>query len=96
MLFWNSSIWCRINDCVPKANEFASQCGNDVYGEVKIYLNFPGINSRIALPFLESSKQFSHYKSSPVNKKKTPKRIWTQRFFYMKTGLRYFYSNVPI
>ena len=61
MLFWNISIWYRINDCVPKANEFASQCGNEVYSEVKICLNFPGINSRIALPFLESSKQFSQY-----------------------------------
>ena len=44
-----------------KANEFASQCGNEVYSEVKICLNFAGITSRIILLFLESSKQFSHY-----------------------------------
>ena len=44
-----------------KANEFASQCGNEVYSEVKICLNFAGITSRIVLPILESSKQFSHY-----------------------------------
>ena len=34
---------------------------NEVYSEVKICLNFPGITSRIVLLFLESSKQFSHY-----------------------------------
>ena len=27
-VFWNVNIWCRINDCVPKANKFASHCGN--------------------------------------------------------------------
>ena len=43
-----------------KANEFASQCGNEVYNEVKICLHFAGITSRIALLFLESSKQFRH------------------------------------
>ena len=46
-----------------KANESASQCGNEVYSEVKICLNFAGITSRIVLRFLESSKQFSHYYS---------------------------------
>ena len=44
-----------------KAYEFASQCGNDVYSEVKICLNFAGISSKIVLLFLESSKLFSHY-----------------------------------
>ena len=39
-----------------KANEFASQCGNEVYSEVKICLHFTGITSRIVLLFLESSK----------------------------------------
>ena len=34
-----------------KANEFASQCGNEVYSEVKIFLNFAGIISRIVLLF---------------------------------------------
>ena len=34
---------------------------SEVYSEVKICLNFPGITSRIVLLFLESSKQFSHY-----------------------------------
>ena len=44
-----------------KVNEFACQCSNEVYGEVKICLNFAGITSRIVLLFLESGKQFSHY-----------------------------------
>ena len=44
-----------------KANEFASQCGNEIYSEVTIGLNFAGTTSRIVLLFLESSKQFSHY-----------------------------------
>ena len=43
------------------ANEFASHCGNKVYSEVKICLNFADIASRIVLLFLESSKQFSNY-----------------------------------
>ena len=34
-----------------KANEFASQCGNEVYSEVKICLNFAGITSTIVLLF---------------------------------------------
>ena len=34
-----------------KANEFASQCGNEVYGEVKSYLNIASITSRIVLFF---------------------------------------------
>ena len=34
-----------------KANEFVSQCGNEVYSEVKICLNFAGITSRIVLLF---------------------------------------------
>ena len=34
-----------------KANEFASQCGNEVYSEVKICLNFAGITSAIVLLF---------------------------------------------
>ena len=34
-----------------KANEFASQCGNEVYCEVKICLNFADITSRIVLLF---------------------------------------------
>ena len=33
------------------ANEFASQCGCEVYSEVKIFLNFAGITSRIVLHF---------------------------------------------
>ena len=37
-----------------KANECACQCDNEVYSEVKIYLNFAGITSRV-------TKQFSHY-----------------------------------
>ena len=48
-----------------KANEFASQYGNDVYSEVKSCLNITSITSRFVLLFcvtlLESSKQFSHY-----------------------------------
>ena len=44
-----------------KANEYVSQCANEVYSEVKICLNFSGITSGYAFPFLESSKQFSHY-----------------------------------
>ena len=32
-----------------KANEFAFQCGNEVYIEVKSCLNFAGITSRIVL-----------------------------------------------
>ena len=35
----------------PKANDFASQCGNEVCGEAKICLNFAGITSRIVLLF---------------------------------------------
>ena len=34
-----------------KSNEFASQCSNETYSEVEICLNFPGITSRIVLPF---------------------------------------------
>ena len=34
-----------------KANEFASQSGNEVYSEVKICLNFAGITSTIVLLF---------------------------------------------
>ena len=34
-----------------KANEFASQYGNEVYSEVKICLNFAGVTSRIVLLF---------------------------------------------
>ena len=34
-----------------KANEFASQCSNEIYSEVEICLNFPGITSRIVLLF---------------------------------------------
>ena len=34
-----------------KANEFASQCGNEVYSEGKICFNVAGITSRIALLF---------------------------------------------
>ena len=34
-----------------KTNEFASQCGYEVYSEVKICLNFAGITSTIVLLF---------------------------------------------
>ena len=34
-----------------KANEFVSQCGNKVYSEVKICLNFASFTSRIVLLF---------------------------------------------
>ena len=44
-----------------KVNELATQCGNEVYSEVKICFNFAGLTSKIVLLFLESSKQFSHY-----------------------------------
>ena len=47
-----------------KANEFASQCGNEVYSEVKICLSFSGIlelSYFFALIYLGSNKQFSHY-----------------------------------
>ena len=44
-----------------KAKQFASQCSNEVYSEIKICLNFAGITSGIVLLFLQSSKQFSHY-----------------------------------
>ena len=38
-----------------KANEFVSQCGNEVYSEVKICLNFAGITCRIVLLFCVTS-----------------------------------------
>ena len=34
-----------------KANEFASQCGNEIYSEGKICLNFAGITSRFVITF---------------------------------------------
>ena len=48
-----------------KANEFVSQCCNEVYGKVKSCLGIASIVSRIvlllALLYLESSMQYSHY-----------------------------------